>query len=392
MTQRVIIIKYGEIGLKKRNRHVFEDLLIENIQKVLLPRKPKVFKTFGRLYVEDYEASEEGRIVDRLKDVFGIVELGLGMKVALDPGLKEARAAALELMGEIAGETVTTFKVETSRSNKGFKIKSPEVSRLIGGLIHNHFDAFEVEVHHPQEILHIEIREKIYLYVRRIPGVGGLPYGGGGTGLLLLSGGFDSPVAGYLMARRGVAIHALHCHSYPFTSHQAREKIHDLCRRLSYYMGEITVYSVNILGIQNQIKNQCDPKYATIINRRFMMRIAERIAADVGAGAIITGDNIAQVASQTMEGLGVVSAAVDTAIFRPLIAYDKLDIIQKAREIQTHDISIRPFEDACTVFLPLKVVTRPEIGDVLREEEALDIEALLLEALATLEEASFKQW
>jgi len=392
MAQRVIIIKYGEIGLKKRNRHVFEDLLIDNIKRRLLPLEPKVYKTFGRLYVEDYEPSLESHILDSLKDVFGIIELSAGIRVALDPELKRAKEAAVEVMAEIAETAVITFKVETNRSNKGFKVKSPEVSRLVGGYILHHIEGFKVEVHHPQRILNIEIREKIYLYVRSIRGIGGLPYGGGGKGLLLLSGGFDSPVAGFLMARRGVEITALHFHAYPFTSHQAREKIYDLCESLAGYTGEITLYCVNLLGIQNQIKKHCDSKYATVINRRFMMRIAEKLVLKTGAGAIITGDNIAQVASQTMEGLSVVSDAVKTVIFRPLIAYDKLDIISKAREIGTHDISIRPFEDACTVFLPPKVVTRPELGDVLREEEVLAVEALVEGALVTLEEKHFKKW
>jgi len=377
MLEKLIIVKYGEIGLKGKNRYFFENVLIENIKKKLWKFDIKIEKTHGRIFIKNVE-NDLDEITKLLKEVFGIVEISIGVKTELD--LEKLGLIAIELVKETVGNEEKTFKVETRRSNKGFKFDSLEISRIIGGEINVNIDSVSVDVHNPDVVVNIEVRDYIYIYVKRIPCVGGMPYRSANKSVLLLSGGIDSPVAGYLMARRGVEIEAVHFHSFPFTSERAKEKVIELARILSKYTGKIRIHSINILEIQTEINKNCPSKQSTILSRRFMMRLAEKVANDVGAKSLITGESIGQVASQTMESLVVTNATVDMLIFRPLIAMDKLDIIKISKDIDTFETSILPFEDCCTVFLPEKVVTRPKIEDIVNSEKLINVEELVKKA------------
>ena len=382
MLEKVIIVKYGEIGLKGKNRYFFENILVGNIKKKLRNFDIKTMKTHGRIYVENVDEGLE-EIIELLKEVFGIVEISIGVKTPLD--LEELGEVAVTLMNEVLGEEDKTFKVETRRSNKGFPHKSPDVSKIIGGIVNTRIEKVSVDVHKPEIIMNIEIREKMYIYVKRIPCVGGMPYTTAGKSVLLLSGGIDSPVAGYLMARRGVALEAVHFHSFPFTSERAKEKMIELARKLTRYIGHIRINSINILDIQTETNEKCRSSQSTILSRRFMMRLAEKVANEVGAKSLITGESIGQVASQTMESLAVTNATIDLPVFRPLIAMDKIDIIKIAEEIDTFETSILPYEDCCTVFLPERVVTRPRLEDIEASEQLIDVEALVEKAYLTRE-------
>ena len=279
---------------------------------------------------------------------------------------------------------VRTFKVETSRSDKSYPLKSPEISRKVGGLILRNFQDVKVDVHNPDVYLYVDIKDNAYVYTERIKTHGGLPAGTGGKGLLLLSGGIDSPVAGFIMAKRGLTINAVHYHSYPFTSERAEEKVKDLAETLARYTGKIKFFSVNLLEIQKEINSKCPEREMTILSRRFMMRIAERIASDNKYHALITGESLGQVASQTVQGIAVTNNAVKLPVFRPLIGMDKVDIVRIAEDIETYDISIRPFEDCCTVFLPKHPVTKPRVEDIVKSEEALDVDSLVENAVKNM--------
>lgn len=371
-----MIVRYGEIGLKGDNRPYFEKRLVKNIKYALIGLDGyKVRKEHGRMYIEcTNEIYDE--VVERARRVFGIVGLCPADKVEND----------IEKIKEIAGEQVrrwiadtgmASFKVETRRSNKGFAMKSPEVSRVVGGYLNQTIDEINVDVHNPEFIVHVEIRDVTYVYSEEISCYGGMPYGTAGKGMLLLSGGIDSPVAGWMIAKRGVELEAVHYHSYPFTSDRAKEKVMDLAKILAKYTNKIKIHSVNILEIQKAINENCPSEEITILSRRFMMGIAERIALETGCQALITGESIGQVASQTMEGLNVTNSRVNMPVFRPLIAMDKVDIIKIAEEIGTFETSIQPFEDCCTVFLPKRVVTRPKLEKIEHSESKLDVEGLI---------------
>lgn len=382
MLEKIIIVKYGEIGLKGKNRYFFENVLIENIKNKLWKFDIKVEKTHGRIFLKNVENNLD-EISQLLKEVFGIVEISIGIKTELD--LEKLGSIAIELVKETVENENKTFKVETRRSNKGFKFDSLEISRIIGGEINVNIDNVSVDVHNPDVVVNIEVRDYIYIYVKRIPCVGGMPYRSASKSVLLLSGGIDSPVAGYLMARRGVEIEAVHFHSFPFTSERAKEKVIELARILSKYTGKIRIHSINILEIQTEINKNCPSKQGTILSRRFMMRLAEKVANDVGAKSLITGESIGQVASQTMESLVVTNSTVDMLIFRPLIAMDKLDIIKISKDIDAFETSILPFEDCCTVFLPEKVVTRPKTEDIVSSEKLINIDELVKKAYENIE-------
>lgn len=270
-------------------------------------------------------------------------------------------------------------------------MKSPEIARIVGGTINQKIEEVSVDVHNPEFTVTVEIRDVTYIYSKEIKGYGGLPYGCAGKGMLLLSGGIDSPVAGWMMAKRGMEIEGVHFHSYPFTNDRAQEKVYDLARQLAGYTGFIRVHSVNLLEIQKAINACCPSKEMTILSRRFMMAIAERIALGGNCQALITGENIGQVASQTIEGLTVTNSRVDLPVLRPLIAFDKLDIIKVAEDIGTFETSILPFEDCCTVFLPDKVVTRPVLADIEKSEDNLDVEGLITSAIEKKEVFDFKR-
>ncbi len=380
----IILIKYGEIALKGLNRHHFENRLLDNIKAVLRGlRGYRVTKEHGRMYIA-YEPHLEDEIIERVTKVFGLVSVCPGVAVENDLNIiKEAALEETKKLIEVTGQS--RFKVESRRSDKKFPFTSPEISKHVGGFINTSLEEVSVDVHEPEFVVSVEVRERTYIYCREIPCFGGMPYGTSGKGMILLSGGIDSPVAGWMMARRGVALSAVHFHSYPFTSDRALEKVLDLGRILCRYIGQLKVYSVNLLDIQKEIGQKCPEGEMTILSRRFMMAIAEKIALEDGCQALITGENIAQVASQTIEGLTVTNAKVDLPVFRPLIAYDKNDIVTVAKQIDTFETSILPFEDCCTVFLPKKVTTRPKLKDILASEALLDEEALIREAIEKME-------
>lgn len=380
----IILLKYGEIALKGLNRHHFENRLIDNIKIVLRGlRGFKITKEHGRIFIA-YEKSLEDEIIERVSKVFGLVAICPGIAVENDLNtIKEAALVETKKLIETTGQS--RFKVESRRSDKKFPFTSPEISKHVGGFINTTLEEVSVDVHKPEFYVNIEVREMTYIYCREIPCFGGMPYGTSGKAALLLSGGIDSPVAGWMMARRGVELSAVHFHSYPFTSDRAKEKVLDLGRILCRYVGKMKLYSVNLLEIQKEIGQKCPEEQMTILSRRFMMAIAEKIAAMDGCQALITGENIAQVASQTIEGLTVTNAKVDLPVFRPLIAYDKNDIVVVAKQIDTFETSILPFEDCCTVFLPKKVTTRPKLKDILASESLLEEEALIARAIEGME-------
>ncbi len=295
--------------------------------------------------------------------------------------------AAVQLMLELIEEKgVQTFKVEAKRADKTFPVTSPEIGRIIGAKVLIGCKVLKVDVHNPECLLFVDVRrEKSYIYEQKISGFGGLPLGTNGKGLVLLSGGIDSPVAAWMMAKRGMMIEAIHFHSYPYTSERAQEKVEELAGIVASYCGRFKMHVVNLLPIQEKIVQHCPEEETTILVRRFMMKIAERIALETGCMMLITGENLGQVASQTAEALVVTDASVNMPVMRPLIAMDKVDIMDKAQEIGTFETSIQPYEDCCTVFLPKHPTTKPKLEKILESESRLDAEALIEAAIASNE-------
>ncbi len=380
---KTLIIKYGELALKKSNRGYFEKVLINNLKLNLTSfNEVDIRREHGRIFIE-FDKYEFEEIIEKVNKVYGIV--GFAKSIKIENSIDEMNEAAKNLVEEaLTRKNYKTFKVVVNRANKAFKVKSPEIARLVGGYIYNAFEDLDVDVHNPDLIVKVEVRKQSYVYADEVKGLGGLPYGTGGKSMLLLSGGIDSPVAGWMMAKRGVVVEAVHYHTYPFTSKQSTEKVLKLAQIISNYTGEIKVHSINILEIYKTIQEKCPKKHFTIIGRRFMTMIAEKLAKQNGCISLITGENIAQVASQTMEGLNITNSSVSLPIFRPLIAFDKLDIIEIANKIDTYETSILPFEDCCTVFLPSRVEVRPNLDDVVKYEDVLDREKLINDALSTI--------
>lgn len=374
------LVKIGEITLKGQNRKFFENRLMDNLKGAVRGIKHvKVAKEYGRMYM-NYDLEDETEVLEKAQRVFGLVALCPGVEV--DPDFEIIGAAAAAQVQALKAETgMTRFKVEARRSDKRFPMTSPEICKALGGVLLSQVEGLQVDVHAPQFLVNVEIRDRAYIYSREIRCHGGMPYGTAGKAVLLLSGGIDSPVAGWMMARRGVMLSAVHFHSYPFTSERAQEKVYDLARQLAVFTGSIEVTSINLLEIQQAIMENCPEEEMTILSRRFMMALAEQVALETGAQALITGENIGQVASQTIEGLTVTNARVNLPVFRPLIAYDKNDIVEVARTIGTYETSILPFEDCCTVFLPSKVVTKPKLKHIEASESKLDVEGLIQRAL-----------
>jgi len=380
---KVLSVSVGEIALKGLNRRYFEDKLISQLKACLKGvQHGRIYKEQGKIYIEsDGDNFEE--IINRVKKVFGIVHISPCIRVEKD--IEELKKAVIEIMRNKKEEiSIKTFKVETNRVDKNFPIKSPEVSRQMGAVILKNVEGLSVDVNKPDVYVYVDIKGHIYVYTDKIKGFGGLPVGTNGKGLLLLSGGIDSPVAGFLMAKRGVEINTIHFHSYPFTSERAEEKVKTLVKILSSYTGKIKMYSVNILDIQKQINQNCPEDQITILSRRFMMRIAERVATDNEIDALITGESLGQVASQTMQSLAVTNASVNLPIFRPLIGLDKTEIIEIAKEINTYETSILPYDDCCTLFLPKHPVTKPRLKDIEESEKNLNVEELINKALETM--------
>lgn len=384
---RTLIVRYGEIALKGDNRGYFEKKLVTNIKSVLKGIDCKITKEHGRIFIE-FDPEDYDDILDKVIKVFGIVSVSPATKVEND--FEIIKEVALSQARELVEKNhFKTFKVESRRANKSFEYKSPEISKIVGGIINQSIDGINVDVHNPDFVVTIEVRNATYIYSKVIKCYGGMPYGTSGKAMLLLSGGIDSPVAGWMMGKRGVEIEAIHYHSFPFTSDRAKEKVMDLAKILTRYFGRIRVHSVNLLEIQKAINENCPSEEMTILSRRFMMEIAEKVARDRKCKALVTGENIAQVASQTIEGLCVTNDAVNMPVFRPLIAFDKVDIIKVAEEIKTFETSILPFEDCCTVFLPDKVVTKPRVAKIVESQSKLDIEGLIDRAIEAMEVTIF---
>lgn len=380
---RVISISLGESMLKGRNRKHFEDQLIRNIKRALkFTQEYKIYKEQGKIYIEGFEDKED-EIIKKLQKIFGIVNISKCIRTSTS--IEDIRRASLIAVKEkLQEKTISTFKVETIRANKNYPLKSTDVCPDVGGFILDNVEGLLVDVHKPEIFVYIDIKANAYIYIDKIKAYGGLPTGTNGKGLLLLSGGIDSPVAGFIMAKRGVQISGLHFHSYPFTSLRAEQKVLDLANILSIYTGPMKIYSVNLLKIQKEINKKCAEEEMTIISRKFMMRIAERLSEYNDYNALITGENLGQVASQTIYSINVINRAVQMPILRPLIGMDKVDIVEWAKDIETFETSIIPFEDCCSVFLPKHPLTRPKVDEIERSESVLDINSLVEEAIADM--------
>lgn len=392
MDEMAVLIRYGEVALKGGNRHHFERILMRRIKEKVSDFMDPDIKSKGGLLIMDItkeindlnETKKNdflGRLRSKLLSVFGIDSISFAL--ITKPNLSYIIDAASGFVEQLRRDrAIDTFKVEAKRSDKSFPAKSPEIASKVGAGILKAVKNIGVDVHNPDLIVNVNVRnENAYIYEDRIRGQGGLPLGACGKGLLLLSGGIDSPVAGFLMARRGMSISAVHFNSYPYTSKRALDKVMRLKDQLAEYVGNFDVRTVNLLPAQMAIRSKAPENEGTILTRRFMIRIANIIAEEVHANALITGESLGQVASQTAESLAVTDAAANLPILRPLIAYDKRDIIGIAKDIGCYDISIEPFEDCCTVFLPKHPVTKPRLENILRSEEKLDISGLVQEVL-----------
>ncbi|SET20575.1 tRNA uracil 4-sulfurtransferase ThiI [Anaerobranca gottschalkii] len=381
----VILVRYGEISLKGKNRNFFVHTLIQRIKENISHLAPrKIESRFGRLYVPVVD-NDHQELLEGLRKVFGIVSLSPALRVERDEGkIKEACLKVIDKV--IDKDKVKTFKVETRRVDKTFPIKSMELDQILGGTILKAYGNFlKVDIHNPEIELGVEVRkEDVFVYCERIEGFGGLPLGVTGKGLCLLSGGIDSPVAFWLAAKRGIMVEALHFHSYPFTSQRAKQKVEDLCKKLAKYCGKVKLHTVPFTQIQKEIKMKCPDDMLITIMRRFMFRIAERYAQKRKALVLITGENVAQVASQTLESMYVINEVVKIPVIRPLITMDKWEIIEKAKAIDTFETSILPYEDCCTVFVPKNPKTKPTLKQCLKAEENLDVEKLVEEAVENI--------
>ncbi|KUO49108.1 MAG: thiamine biosynthesis protein ThiI [Desulfitibacter sp. BRH_c19] len=377
---KILLVKYGEIALKGKNRFRFEDKLISNLKVILNDTKgSKVKKIYGRLLIEVPEIDEE--IINKVRKVFGITSICPAISVSLD--LQEIKDAALILLTKSPGKT---FKVNTKRPNKAFPITSPEISREVGAHLLINTEDWTVDVHKPDAQIYVEVRpEGSFIYTQGYPGNGGLPVGVTGRAILLISGGIDSPVAGWLSMKRGVEIVGLHFHSYPFTSERAKQKVLDLVGELTTYKGFIKVYINHFTEIQKAIKEDCPRELYVTIMRRMMFRIAAKIAERETALALITGENLGQVASQTLESMSVINEVVSLPVLRPLVTMDKIEIIDMAKRINTYETSIQPYEDCCTIFLPENPATKPKLHKVVEAEEKLQIEQLIEESMEKTE-------
>ncbi len=380
--ERVIIIRYAEIFLKGKNRGFFEKAFENNMNRALQGIDCELVKQSGRYLVQNFSEEEAEEIVEKLKKVFGIHTISVAYVTASDmDSIFEAAKLLLRESG--------TFKVESHRGDKKYPLTSVEISRKLGGMILDYTKgALSVDVHKPSFTVRVDIREfgRALVFGEFIEGANGMPVGTAGKGVLLLSGGIDSPVAGHMMAKRGMVIDCLHFHSYPYTNMQAKEKVVDLAKILSEYTCGTILCTVSVTHIQEAIHEKCKPELMITLLRRFMYRIAERHALRIGAQCLITGESLGQVASQTIEGVTSSNSVVEKIpVLRPLIGFDKNEIIDRSVKMGAYETSILPFEDCCTVFLPDFPATRPKLVDILREESKLDVEALIEEAFASIE-------
>lgn len=381
--ERVLLVRYGEIHLKGLNRPFFERRLLENMRKALDGLNANVRFDQGRIFVSGVAQEHVDDACERLTRVFGIHSISPALSVEKEwPAIV---AAAAEVMRAAAGEGKHTFKCFSRRSDKLFPMKSDEINCELGHDMLEMFPDLTVDVHNPEIKLSVEIRDRAFVYAREIAGAGGMPTGTAGRVALLISGGIDSPVAGYMMARRGLELSAVHFYSYPYTSVRARDKVVKLTELIARYAGTVRLHLVPFTEIQLAIYDQCPQKETTVIMRRLMMEIAEKLAMTDGARALVTGEALGQVASQTLESLCVTDDAVSMPVFRPLIAFDKEDIITIAKKIGTFETSILPYEDCCTVFVPAHPVTKPKLNELRASEAAVNFSKIVEKAIAGTE-------
>lgn len=381
MKADIILLKYGEISLKGLNRPMFEKQLLANVAKALAPLgKFSIRKSQSTVYVEplgddiDMQAATE-----RLSKVFGIVNICPAAKC--QKTIEDIERTTLECLSQI-DLNGKTFKVEAKREDKQFPMNSPQLCRHMGAIILKNTEGLSVDVHNPDILVQIEIRKEAFIFTQKVSGAGGMPVGTAGRAALLLSGGIDSPVAGWMISKRGVVLDAVHFHSHPYTSDRAKEKVIELAKIMTQYTGPIRLHIVPFTDIQLDIIDKCPKNYLTIIMRRLMMRIAEKIARESGAMALITGESIGQVASQTMESLVVTDNAVDMPVFRPCIGMDKEEIVTISKKIDTYETSILPYEDCCTIFVPKHPKTKPSISEIQEAEKLLtDPEGMMEKAI-----------
>ena len=388
MRFHTFLLKYGEIGIKGKNRYLFEDALVRQVRYALkdVDGNFDVHKSQARIYVDcegDYDYEDT---VEHLKRVFGLVGICPVVRME-DKGFEELKKDVVAYMAEMYPDRNFTFKVESRRARKSYPKNSMEISRDLGEAILYAFPEIKVDVHHPDVLVNVEVRNEIYVYSEIIPGAGGMPVGTNGNAMLLLSGGIDSPVAGYMISKRGVTLEATYFHAPPYTSERAKQKVVDLAKKVARYSGPIKLHVVNFTDIQLYIYEKCPHEELTIIMRRYMMKIAEHFAKEGKCLGMITGESIGQVASQTMQSLAVTNEVCEMPVYRPLIAMDKQDIVSIAEKIDTYETSILPYEDCCTIFVAKHPVTKPNLTYIKKSERKLEekIDELMQTAIDTTE-------
>lgn len=381
----IVAASFGEIFLKGKNRGKFEHKLIEQIRFALKEFKDlTIYKDLGKVFIETKNEEDMDGIIEKTRKIFGIVNISPSVKTDKDPEVIIEKS--IKLFGYLREkQDIKTFKIKTKRGDKDFPIKSMDFSAEAGGRILAAFNDVTVDVHNPDVEISIDIKKSCYISSEKIKTVGGMPIGSCGRALLLLSGGIDSPVAGYMIAKRGVEINALYFHTYPFTSERANEKVRQLKEILEEYCGKIKLFSINILEIHKAIREFCREDETTILARRFMMRVAEKIAKENNMEMLITGESLGQVASQTMKSMTVIENAIEMPVLKPLVGMDKTEIIERAREIGTFETSILPYDDCCSVFAPSHPLINPKLDSILKSESRLNVEELVESVYSTLE-------
>ncbi len=387
--KEIVMVKYGEIALKGLNKSTFEDILTKNIKRRLKDvGEFSYFRRQSTIYITPEADCDMDEVVKRLGYVFGIGAIQRSAVFPKDFAVVAENAA--EYLRD-ALECARTFKVESKRSDKKFPMQTPEIQQELGGVVLSAFPHLKVDVHNPEVTVRLEIRDNgAYLSAQRIQGAGGMPVGSSGKSLLMLSGGIDSPVAGYMMAKRGLIVDCIHYVSPPYTSDRARMKVEALCEKITNYCGDIKFYCVPFTELQEALRDNCPEEYFTVLMRRLMVKIANKICDREGYGAIITGESVAQVASQTLTALYCTNEAAEYPVFRPVIGMDKREIIEISRKIDTYDTSILPYEDCCTVFSPKHPKTKPRIEDIRAAEASFDFDSLVEKAVAETEIKRFK--
>lgn len=381
--QWLLAVSFGEIFLKGRNRNTFYKTATNNIKRNIKDiGYEDMYSESSKLYIKA-DRKDFDRLTEEIKKVFGIVYISEVVKC--EKTLEDISKTSKEMIKYYEKEKYLTFKVESKRTDKSFPLTSPELNAKIGADILKEYNDLKVDIHNPDFTVFIDVKSSAYIYIKRTSGLGGLPLGSSGEGLLLLSGGIDSPVAGFMMAKRGMNINAIHFHSYPFTSKRAHQKAMDLAKILSKYTGNMTVYSINLAEIYKAISKNCPRRETTILSRRFMMRIASKISEKYEYQALITGESLGQVASQTIESMSVINESSKYPILRPLIAMDKKDIIEISEKIGSYEKAIEPYDDCCSIFAPDSPVTKPKLKYIETSEENLDIENLEDEAINNME-------